>query len=211
MAARYPLVCNTTTVQELQSGDTLSLTSPTLVTPVLGTPSSGTLTSCTGLPISTGVSGLGTSVATFLATPSSANLASCLTDETGTGANVFATSPTLTTATITSLIETKTAPTISSGTLTLNCSLGNVFAVSLNAAITTLTISNIPTTGNAFGITLAFVCDGTARAVTWPAAVKWAGGTAPTLTSTNAKVDIFVLTTWDGGTTWYAMTGGQNF
>lgn len=32
----------------------------------LGTPSSGTLTSCTGLPISTGVSGLGTGVATAL-------------------------------------------------------------------------------------------------------------------------------------------------
>jgi|688.fasta_scaffold06632_10 hypothetical protein len=212
MAARFPLVINTTTVQELQSGDTLSLTSPTLVTPILGTPTSGTLTSCTGLPISTGVSGLGTSVATFLATPSSANLASCLTDETGTGANVFATSPTLTSATITSLIETKTAPTISSGTLTLNCALGNVFHVSLNAAITTLTISNIPTTGSAFGITLAFTMDGTARAVTWGAAIKWAsGGTAPTLTSTNNKVDIFCLTTWDGGTTWFAMVGGQNF
>lgn len=157
------------------------------------------------------VAGLGANVATFLATPSSANLASCLTDETGTGANVFATSPTMTTATITSLNETKTAPAISSGTLTLNCALGNVFHVSLNAAITTLTISNIPTTGNAFGISLAFTCDGTARAVTWPAAVKWSGGTAPTLTSTNAKVDIFVLTTWDGGTNWFAMVGGQNF
>ena len=211
MAARYPLVLNSTSVQELQSADTLSLTSPTLVTPVLGTPSSGTLTSCTGLPVSTGVSGLGTNVATFLATPSSANLAAALTDETGTGLAVFATSPTLTTATITSLVETKTAPTISSGTLTLNCSLGNVFAVSLNAAITTLTISNIPTTGNAFGITLAFTCDGTARAVTWPAAVKWSGGTAPTISSTNNKVDIFVLTTWDGGTTFFAMVGGQNF
>ena len=211
MAARYPLVLNSTSVQELQSADTLSLTSPTLVTPVLGTPSSGTLTSCTGLPVSTGVSGLGTNVASFLATPSSANLAAALTDETGTGLAVFATSPTLTTATITSLVETKTAPAISSGTLTLNCSLGNVFAVSLNAAITTLTISNIPTTGNAFGITLAFTMDGTARAVTWGAAIKWSGGTSPTLTSTNAKVDIFVLTTWDGGTTWYAMTGGQNF
>jgi hypothetical protein len=33
----------------------------------LGTPASGTLTSCTGLPISTGVSGLGTGVATALA------------------------------------------------------------------------------------------------------------------------------------------------
>lgn len=63
----------------------------------LGTPSSGTLTNCTGLPVSTGVSGLGTGVATFLATPSSANLASAVTDETGTGALVFANSPTLVT------------------------------------------------------------------------------------------------------------------
>jgi hypothetical protein len=172
---------------------------------------SSAIWSAASVAIATGVSGLGTGVATFLATPSSANLAAALTDETGTGANVFATSPTLTTATITSLVETKTAPAISSGTLTLNCSLGNVFQAALNAAITTLTISNIPTTGNAFGITLAFTMDGTARAVTWGAAVKWAGGTAPTLTSTNAKVDIFVLTTWDGGTTWFAMVGGQNF
>jgi hypothetical protein len=40
--------------------------SPTLVTPALGTPSSATLTNATGLPISTGVSGLGTGVATAL-------------------------------------------------------------------------------------------------------------------------------------------------
>lgn len=44
----------------------LTLTSPTLTTPALGTPASGTLTNCTGLPISTGVSGLGTDVATAL-------------------------------------------------------------------------------------------------------------------------------------------------
>jgi hypothetical protein len=50
------------------------------------------------LPISTGVSGLGTGVATFLATPSSTNLRAAVTDETGTGSLVFATSPTLTTA-----------------------------------------------------------------------------------------------------------------
>jgi hypothetical protein len=51
----------------------------------LGTPTSGTLSNATGLPISTGVSGLGTGVATFLATPSSANFAAAITDEIGTG------------------------------------------------------------------------------------------------------------------------------
>ena len=77
-----------------------TLTSPTLTTPALGTPASGTLTNATGLPISTGVSGLGTGVATFLATPSSANLASALTDESGSSTVAFTTSPTFVTPTL---------------------------------------------------------------------------------------------------------------
>ena len=112
--------------------------------------------------------------------------------------------------TATGLKETKTAPSISTNTLTIDCSAGNVFAVSLNANITTLSFSNVPASGTAYGLTLAFTADGTARTVTWGASVKWPGGTAPTLTSTSGKVDTFVLTTWDGGTTWYAFTGGQN-
>ena len=67
-------------------------TSPALTTPNLGTPSAATLTNATGLPITTGVSGLGTGVATALAaTP------------TGSGSVVLATSPTLTTPTATAL------------------------------------------------------------------------------------------------------------
>jgi len=79
------------------SGAVVLATSPTLVTPVLGTPSSATLTNATGLPIATGVSGLGSGVATFLATPTSANLRTAVSDETGSGLLVFATSPTLVT------------------------------------------------------------------------------------------------------------------
>jgi hypothetical protein len=55
---------------------------------------SGTLPVANG---GTGITSLGTGIATFLGTPSSANLASAVTDETGSGALVFATSPTLTT------------------------------------------------------------------------------------------------------------------
>lgn len=52
---------------ETGSGALVFADTPTLVTPILGTPTSGTLTNCTGLPISSGVSGLGTNVATRLA------------------------------------------------------------------------------------------------------------------------------------------------
>lgn len=173
----------------------------------------GTLTLTNALSATnggTGLTALGSGVATFLGTPSSANLAAAITDETGSGSLVFGTAPALTTPSLTGLKEVKTAPSISSNTLTLDCSVSNVFAVSLNANISTLTLSNVPSTGNAFALTLSLVANGTAYTVTWPASVKWPGGTAPTLTSANGKVDTFVLTTWDGGTTWYAFTAGQN-
>lgn len=74
---------------ETGTGALVFATNPVFTTPNLGTPSAATLTNATGLPISTGVSGLGSGCATFLGTPSSANLRGCLTDEVGTGVAYF--------------------------------------------------------------------------------------------------------------------------
>lgn len=83
----------------------------------LGTIGSGTATNLTGLPISTGVDGLGTGIATFLGTPSSANLAAAVTNETGTGLLVFATGPTFVTPVLGAATGTSL---VLSGSLTSN-------------------------------------------------------------------------------------------
>ena len=103
---------------------------------------------------------------------------------------------------------TEDSVTLTGTTTTIDLATATNFVHDLTGA-TTYTFSNPATTGNATAFTLKIIQDSTARAITWPASVDWAGGTAPTLTATNNGVDVFVFYTIDGGTTYYGFTAGQ--
>jgi hypothetical protein len=159
-----PIVQGGTTKQVTNA---LLFTNSIMVAPALGTPASGTLTNCTGLPVATGVSGLGSGIATFLATPSSANLRTALTDETGTGSAVFATTPTLVT------------PVIGAATGT-SLSLSGFSAVSAAAPTIASATTIAPTTP------IAFVSGTTAVVTITAAAPISTGGGTITLIPTGA-------------------------
>jgi hypothetical protein len=167
---------NVVSVTNTGTGNNVLATSPTLTTPNLGTPSAVTLTNATGLPVSTGISGLGANVATFLATPSSANLAAAVTNETGSGALVFATSPSLTTPTI----GVATATSI------------NKVAITAPATSATLTIANGKTLTANSSLTLAGV---DAKTLTVNNSLTLAGTDATTMTFPAASTTVAGLGT----------------
>lgn len=101
---------------------------------------------------------------------------------------------------------------ISSNVLTIDLSASgaSVFNVTNNANITTFTISN-PIASESTTFTLFITANGSGFTQAWGASVKWAGGAAPTLSTTNGSVNVITFTTNDGGTTWFGTVGGLSF
>jgi len=114
------------------------------------------------------------------------------------------TNKTLTNPTVTNYVETPF--TANSGTaITLALTNGTVQIITLtgNATIT------MPTATSGKSFLLMLKQDGTgSRTVTW-STVKWSAGTAPTITSTASRQDIFSF--FADGTNWYGVTVAQNY
>jgi hypothetical protein len=86
-------------------------------------------------------------------------------------------------------------PVGTSGTVSLDLSTGNVFAVTVSGGIT----FQFTNPHDACSFTLILTNGGTN--VTWPSGILWPQGVAPTL-STDA-IDILTFFTFDGGTSWF--------
>jgi hypothetical protein len=90
--------------------------------------------------------------------------------------------------------------TANSATTTLDLSLGNVFYVTVSAN-TTFAFSNVPSGTNLTNFSIITYNNAGGYAVSWPAAVTWAGGQTPTRTTTSGKSDAYTFFTLNAGTT----------
>jgi len=114
------------------------------------------------------------------------------------------TNKTLTNPTVTNYTETPFSAN-SSTAITLALTNGTVQIITLTGSATI----TMPTAVSGKSFIMFLKQDATgSRAVTW-STVKWAGGTAPTITSTASKQDIYSF--FSDGTNWYGVTVGQNY
>lgn len=108
--------------------------------------------------------------------------------------------------------ETNGTATINAGVISVDFDQGVNQTATLTANVTDINFVNYnPDSSYTSTVTLRVIQDGTGgRTVTWPASIIWAGGTAPTVTSTANAIDVYGFTTYDAGSTWYGFTLGQD-
>jgi len=188
---------------EVAIGSGLSLTSGTLAAT-----NAGTVTSVAALTLGTTGNDIASSVATASTTPIiTLNIPDASVSARGvvtTGTQTIAGAKTFSGAiTAKNYITTVPANITAATTTALDFSTGNILKVSLGANITTLNVTNATA-----GTYLLEIIQGGTYTVAFPAAWKWSGGTAPTITATSGKTDIITIV-YDGTT--YFASAVQNF
>lgn len=166
---------------------------------VLGrtTAATGAIEELTSVPVSLG----GTGATTDASARSNLGLGSAATMAGPTSTIVGTTdTQTLTNKTLTGARETRVAVAASN----IDLLAGSFFTRTISG-VTTLTVSNVPTAGTAVSFVLDLTNGGSAT-VNWWTGVRWAKGTAPTLTA--AGRDVLGFYTHDGGTTWTGLLLG---
>lgn len=168
----------------------------------LTTDVTGTLPAANG---GTGITSLGSGVATFLGTPSSANLASAVTDETGSGALVFGTSPTISRPTIDnpSLGYTTTVMTGGTTTLTNTSNFRQFFTGDANFQDVVLPVASTMVLGQGFEIHVNSIYYVTVRSSGNNIIANVQGGQSARLTC--------ILTSGTGTSSWdFEIIGGNS-
>jgi hypothetical protein len=181
------------------------------------------------------IGGVGGTPVTLDGTQTLTNKTITFTGNTLTGVASTSTAQTLTNKTIsfadntltgvvgTTSTQTLTNKTIEAGVFTngyteetVSANTGTAYTIDLaNGTVQILTLTGnctytFPTATAGRSFILIQKQDSTgSRTVTWPAAVKWPGGTAPTITATASKSDKFIFTA--DGTNWVASNAGQNY
>lgn len=119
--------------------------------------------------------------------------------------------------------QTLTNKTVEAGTFTngyteetVTANTSTAYTIDLaNGSVQILTLTGnctftFPTATAGRSFILVLKQDGTgSRTATWPAAVKWPAGTAPTITSTASKSDKYIFTA--DGSNWIGSNAGQNY
>ena len=93
------------------------------------------------------------------------------------------------------------------GTQDIDLEDGNVVSATVDTSTNTFTFSNPTASANGCSFTL-ILTNGGSQTVNWPSSVDWAGGTAPSLTSSG--VDILTFLTIDGGTIWHGFLASSD-